>query len=107
MKIERGLLPMVVAGRLVYAGAAYSETEKQTINQPPEPPIAMHRVNEKSAAVNLTAVGKEVAPGVVVVDPDAVYNTRLMLDGKAKHVCLGKWITIRQGPMCEGTWVEW
>jgi hypothetical protein len=111
MRIERtkslgGLCSLVAAGMLVYAGVAYPETEKQTINKPPEPPIALHRVSEKSAMVNVTAVGKEVSPGVYEVDPNAVYNKRLVLDGKGKNVCLGKWITTKQGPMCEGTWVQ-
>jgi hypothetical protein len=112
MKIERTnlgrLFTMVAAGMLVYAGAAYSQTEKQTLQlkDPPEQPIALHRVTEKSPAVNLSAVGKEVSPGVLVVDPNSISNKRLVIDSKGKRVCLGKWITIKQGPTCEGSWVE-
>jgi hypothetical protein len=110
MKIERmnlgGLFPMVAAGMLVYAGVAYPQTEKQILEKPGDPPIALHRVTEKSPAVNLTAVGKEVSPGIFVVDPPSVRDKRLVIDGKGKHVCLGKWITAKQGPTCEGSWVE-
>ena len=112
MKIERmnlrGLFPMVAAGMLVYAGVAYPQTmtEKQVLEQPGKPPIALHRVTEKSPAVNLTAVGKEVSPGTFVVDPNSIRGKRLVIDGKGKHVCLGKWITPTQGPTCEGSWVE-
>ena len=113
MKIERmnlgRLFPMVAAGMLVYAGVAYSQTEKQIVEKPGKPgdePIALHRVNEKSQAVNLTAVGKEVSPGIYVVDPNSISNKRLVIDSKGKRACLGKWITTKQGPMCEGTWVE-
>ena len=110
MKIGRmglvGLVPMVAAGMLVYAGVAYPQTEKKIIEKPGEPPIALHRVGEKSAAVNLTTVGKEVSPGVFEVDPNSIYNKRLVIDGKAKRVCLGKWITTKQGALCEGSWVE-
>lgn len=113
MKIEcmsfRRLLPLVAAGMLVYAGAAYPQTEKKTINKPAEPPIALYRVTEKSAAVNLTDVGKEVSPGILEVDPNAIHDKRLVIPsgGKAKHICLGKWVTLRQGPTCEGSWIEW
>jgi len=110
MKIERmslgGLFPMVAAGMLVYAGVAYPQTEKKIIEKPGEPPISLHRVTEKSPAVNLTAVGKEVSPGIFEVDPNSIYNKRLVIDGKGKHACLGKWIQTKQGPMCEGSWVE-
>jgi len=105
MKIERmnfgRLLPMVAAGMVLYAGVAYPQMEYKT-----QPPIAIHRANEKSPAVNLTAVGKEVSPGVFEVDPNSVSNKRLVIDGKGKHVCLGKWITTKQSQMCEGSWVE-
>jgi len=110
MKIERTnlgrLFPMVAAVMLVYAGAAYSQTEKQMLKEPPEQPIALHRVTEKSPAVNLTAVGKEVSPGIFVVEPNSISNKRLVIDSKGKRVCLGKWITTKQGPTCEGSWVE-
>jgi hypothetical protein len=110
MKIARmslvGLVPMVAAGMLVYAGVAYPQTEKKIVNKPGEEPIALHRVGEKSAAVNLTAVGKEVSPGVFEVDPNSIYNKRLVIDGKPKRVCLGKWIATKQGALCEGSWVE-
>jgi len=110
MKIQRmklgGLFTMVAAGMLIYAGIAYPQTEKKIIEKPGDQPINLHRVNEKSAAVNLTAIGKEVAPGVFEVDPNAIYNKRLVIDSKAKRVCLGKWISTKQGPLCEGSWVE-
>jgi hypothetical protein len=110
MKMQRmslgGLFPMVAAGMLVYAGAAYPQTEKQIVNKPGEPRIALHRVTEKSPAVNLSAVGKEVSPGVFEVDPNAIPDKRLVLDGKAKSVCLGKWVAAKQGARCEGSWVQ-
>jgi len=117
MKIERmnfGLFTLVAAGMLVcdlaYAQAAPAEkqppTEKQIINKPGDPPISLHRVGEKSSAVNLTVVGKEVSPGIFEVDPNSISNKRLVIDGKAKRVCLGKWVATKQGPLCEGSWVE-
>jgi len=119
MKIDRmnlgRLFPMVAAGMLVCAGTAYAQmekqppTEKQIINKPAEPRIALHRVTEKSAAVDLAAVAKEETPGMVEVDPNAVAGKRLVIPsgGKTKHICLGKWITLKTGPTCEGTWVQW
>jgi hypothetical protein len=119
MKIDRmnfgRLLPVVAAGMLAYAGTAYAQTEKQPptekqiINKPAEPRIALHRVTDKSAAVNLTAVAKEESPGMVEVDPNAIAGKRLVIPsgGKTRHICLGKWIALKAGPTCEGTWVEW
>ena len=118
MKLERvnlgTLFLMVAAGMLVYAGAAYPQmekkaaTEKQLINKPGEPPIALHRVTEKSPTVDLTTVSKEVSPGVVEVDPNAIAGKRLVIPSgaKTKSICLGKWITLKAGPTCEGSWVQ-
>lgn len=104
--IRGALFPVLAAGMLVYAGAAYPQTEKQILEKPGAPPIALHRVTEKSAAVNLSAVGKEVSPGIFAVDPNTIRDKRLVIDGKGRRVCLGKWITTKQGPTCEGSWVE-
>ncbi len=118
MKIQRknfGRLSLIVAASaLVYVGAAYSQTqkqpatEKQLINKPAEPPIALHRVTEKSPTVDLTTVGREVSPGVLEVDPNMIAGKRLMVPGgaKSKNICLGKWITLKAGPVCEGSWVQ-
>ena len=113
MKIDRTnfgrLLAVLVAGTLVYAGAAYPQTEKKLINKPGDEPISLHRVTDKSPAADFAAVSKEVSPGMVEVDPNAVSAKRLVLPsgGKVKHFCLGKWITTKAGPTCEGTWLEW
>jgi len=119
MKIDRvnlgSLFFIVAAGMLVYAGAAYPQTEgkkateKQLINKPGDPPIALHRVTDKSPAVELAAVAKEASPGMLEVDPNAISAKRLVIPsgGKVKHICLGKWVTTKAGPVCEGTWVEW
>lgn len=114
MKIERmnfgRLSAIVAAGMLVYVGAAYPQTEKRVIEKPPEPPIALDRVTENSPAVNLTAVSKEVAPGILEVDRSSIRGKRLVISSgsKAKHMCIGKWIEkTSAGPTCEGSWVEW
>ncbi|HTS21073.1 MAG TPA: hypothetical protein VMN79_04595 [Casimicrobiaceae bacterium] len=104
----------LVAGALVCAGTAYAQTEKQPptekqiINKPGEPPIALHRVTGTSPTVDLAAVSKEVSPGVLEVDPNVIAGKRLVVpgSGKGKNICLGKWITLRSGPTCEGSWVQ-
>jgi hypothetical protein len=118
MEIERmnfgRLFLMVAAGAFVCAGAAYAQmekqpkTEKQLINKPAEPAVALHRVTEKSPTVELTTVGKEVSPGILQVDPNAIAGKRLVIPsgGKAKNICLGTWVTLKAGPTCEGSWVQ-
>ena len=118
MKIERmsfgRLFVIVAAGALVYAGTGYAQTEKQPktqkelLNKPGPPPIALHRVTEKSPTVDLTTVGKEVAPGILQVDPNAIAGKRLVVPsgGKSKNICLGTWVTLKAGPTCEGSWVQ-
>lgn len=118
MKIDRmnfgRLALMVAAGAFVCAGAAYAQaqkqpaTEKQILEKPGSPPIALHRVTEKSPSVDLMTVGKEVAPGVLEVDPNMIAGKRLMVPGgaKSKNICLGKWITLKAGPTCEGSWMQ-
>src|SRR5215470_14620727 len=79
MKTERmnlgALFTLAAAGMLVCADLAYAQAapaEKQVIESPGDRPIALHRVGEKSSAVNLTVVGKEVSPGIFQVDPNAI-----------------------------------
>jgi len=119
MKVDRMNLGRLVlgmaAGALVCAGTAYAQTEKQPptekqlINKPGPPPIALHRVTEKSPTVDVTTVGKEVAPGILQVDPNAIAGKRLAIPsgGKTKSICLGTWVTLKAGPTCEGSWVQW
>lgn len=103
------LFPVMAAGMLVYAGAAYAQTEKAKIEAPKEEPIAIDRITDKSPTVNLAAVGKEVAPGILEVDRASIRGKRLVIPsgGAAKHICIGKWVKLVSGPTCEGTWVEW
>ena len=104
-KILGGLIPIAAAGLLVYAGAVYSQTEKRVIEAPKEPGVALDRASDKSPQVNLSAIGKEVAPGVMEVDRASIRGKRLMLGGTAKHVCLGKWNDKLKA--CDGNWIEW
>jgi hypothetical protein len=102
------LFPMVAAGMLVYAGAAFAQTEKRVIEAPKEAPIEIGRATANSPGVNLKDVGNEVAPGVFVVDPSSTRGKRLVLPrggAAARHVCHGKWT----GPTktCEGVFIEW
>ena len=53
-------------------------------------------VNNNSPDVKLTEVGKQVAPGVIEVNPDAIKGKNLVFDqGDSNqqriHICIGKW----------------
>ncbi len=108
MKLERLIIALSAGAFLVCASAAYPQTEKKMLNKDEESPIALHRVTEKSPTVDLTTVGKEVSPGVLEVDPNAIAGKRLVVPGggKAKNICLGKWSKLKAGPTCEGSWVQ-
>ena len=100
------MFPMVAAGMLVYAGAAYAQTEKRVIEAPKEASIQLDRVTANSPSVNLKDVGNEVAPGIVEVAPSSIRGKRLVLPrgGAARKTCLGKWNG--QTKTCEGVFIE-
>ncbi len=105
------VLPLVAAGMLAYAGAAYSQTEKRVIEAPKEPGIQLDRVSATAPTVNLTAVAKEVEPGIMEVDPSSVRGKRLVLGTIAgKNICLGKWTIQKRGTtenkFCQGMWIQ-
>ena len=105
------VLPFVAASLLVYAGAAYSQTQKAILEAPKQPGIALDRVSATAATVNLTAVAKEVEPGIMEVDPSAIRGKRLVLGTVAgKNICLGKWTTQKKGTaenkFCQGMWIQ-
>jgi hypothetical protein len=64
-------------------------------------------VNAKSSALDLKAVGKEVAPGVLEVDPNAIRGKRLVFPPRgnqtARIICIGKW----KNGECKGIYIEW
>ena len=97
----RKLFPIVVAAVLVCASAANAQTERRL----PEAPIQVGTVTEKSPAVSLKAVGKEVAPGGFEVDPGAIRGKRLTIPGgqTLRFICIGKW----KAGECKGIYIEW
>ena len=105
------VLPLVAAGLLAYAGAAYPQTEKRVIEAPKEAGIQMDKVSATAPTVNLTAVAKEVEPGIMEVDPASIRGKRLVLGAVAgKNVCLGKWTIQKRGTtenkFCQGMWIQ-
>lgn len=90
---------------LLFATAANSQ---QPMERRPMPPIDEGAVSEKSPAVRLNEVSKEVAPGVFVVDPASIRGKRLVLPpsgGTARHICIGKWDGVTK--TCKGIYIEW
>jgi hypothetical protein len=100
------LFLMVAAGTLLYGGAAYAQTEKRVIEAPKEAPIQLEKATDKSPAVNLAAVGKEVTPGLIEVSPSSIRGKRLVLGpgGASRHICLGRWDM--KTKTCMGTFIE-
>ncbi len=99
----RKLFPLAAAAMLLFAGAATPQTER---SQSGETAIQAGVVNAKSPAVDLKAVGKEVAPGVLEVDPNSVRGKRLIIprgNQTARFICIGKW----KNGECKGIYIEW
>jgi hypothetical protein len=56
--------------------------------------------------VDLKVVGKEVAPGVIEVDPNSIRGKRLTVprgNQTARFICIGKW----KNGECKGIYIEW
>ena len=102
----RKLFPVAAAAVLLFAVTANPQTERGRPAAPAETAIQVGTVTERSSAVNLRDVGKEVAPGVLEVDPNSVRGKRLVMprgDQTARSVCIGKW----KNGECKGIYIEW
>jgi hypothetical protein len=94
------------AGKLPTSPKDVLQTERKLPSTMTESAIAVGTVTKKSAAVNPKDIGKEVAPGVLEVDPDSVRGKRIMMTGgdqTARAVCIGKW----KNGECKGVYIEW
>lgn len=100
---------IAVAAVFVLTGTANLQTERRqsgALPPPTENTIEVGTVTARSAAVNIKAIGKEVAPGVFEVDPNAVRGKRLVAprgDQALRFVCIGKW----KNGECKGIYIEW
>jgi len=108
MKIKllsfRKLLPVAASAMLLIAGTANAQTERQSA--PATTVMQVGTVTERSSAVNLKTIGKEVAPGVLEVDPNSVRGKRFIIprdDQTARVACIGKW----KNGECRGIYIEW
>ena len=106
------LLTLALATTLLaaFAGLSTAQQKAEEKRQPTgvemkELPIQVGTVTEKSPAVTLKAVGKEVAPGVFEVDPSSIRGKRLTITpGQTlKSICIGKW----KAGECTGIYIQW
>ncbi|GEM_PF-4955903 len=100
---SRKVLLLLVAAVLVFASTANSQQPME--RRAFEAPIQIGTVTEKSPAVSLKAVGKEVVPGGFEVDPGAIRGKRLTIPGGQilRFICIGKW----KAGECKGIYIEW
>ncbi len=73
--------------------------------------ITVAEVGQKSRAVSVTTVGKEVAPGIYQVDPASIQGKRLIMPSTGSAatlvkvgVCIGVWHKKKQ--RCIGIWIQ-
>ena len=99
-RISKSLAALCILTPLFASAADAQQAERRL----PEASVQVGTVTEKSQAVSLKAIGKEVAPGVFEVDPDAIRGKRLTIPrGQTlKHVCIGRW----REPECKGIYIE-
>ena len=100
---RKGIFPVVALALLVFAGAASSQQPME--RRMPEAFIQAGTVTEKSPAVSLRAVGRQVAPGGFEVDPSSIRGKRLTIPGDQtlRFICIGKW----KAGECKGIYIEW
>lgn len=97
------ILPIIAVAVLVFASAANPQA---TERRAPEISTQAGTVAQGAPAIDLKAVGREVAPGVFEVDPGSLHGKRLILPatgGTAKQLCIGKW----DGGSCRGIYIQW
>ena len=93
---------------LACAGVAHTQTVRRAEVEATRKidTIQVASVNAKSPAVNLKAVGRKVAPGVLEVNPELVRGKRLILSSgssdAAFKLCIGWW----DGKSCLGTYLD-
>ncbi|MEW6210091.1 MAG: hypothetical protein AB1631_17120 [Acidobacteriota bacterium] len=98
----RKLFLLATAALLLFANVANTQTERSQSGEMKSADV----VNAKSSALDLKTVGKEVAPGVLEVDPNAIRGKRLVFprgNQTARIICIGKW----KNGECKGIYIEW
>ena len=98
--ISKSLATLCILTPLFASAADAQQAERRL----PEASVQVGTVTEKSQAVSLKAIGKEVAPGVFEVDPDAIRGKRLTIPrGETLwHICIGKW----KAGECTGIYID-
>jgi hypothetical protein len=103
------ILTLAIAFLAVFPGSGVAQQKAEEKRQPMEmkSPIAPEEgtITQKSPAVSLRTVGKEVAPGGFEVDPSAIRGKRLTIPGgqTLRFICIGKW----KAGECKGIYIEW
>ena len=104
-KILAKLYLVAAAALLVFAATANPQTERKQPGTPAETAIQVGTVTGRSSAANLKAIGKEVAPGVLEVDPSSIQGKRLILprgEQAMRIICIGRW----KNGECKGIYIE-
>ena len=100
-RISKSLAALCILTSLFASAADAQQAERRL----PEASVQVGTVTEKSQAVSLKAIGKEVAPGVFEVDPDAILGKRLTIPGGQTRgtICIGRW----ENGVCTGILITW
>ena len=100
---RKGIFPVAALALLVFASAASSQQPME--RRISEASMQAGTVTEKSPAVSLSVVGRQVAPGGFEVDPGSIRGKRLTIPGDQtlRFICIGKW----KAGECKGIYIEW
>lgn len=93
-----------VPGIGIKAASAQVVEEERPVAQS----IAIGRVTLESPAIALSKVGKQVAPGVIQVDPGSISGKRLFIDPQSMRgnvgICIG--VYSKKRGACYGIWID-
>ena len=86
---RKSIFPAIILALLVSTNAASSQEQTHSLSKDQ---IKTGTVTKSSPTVNLKDVGKQVAPGVIEVNPESISGKQLIIPNSTDSlvICIGK-----------------